>query len=321
MARTSVGAPQIAGVERASSTLTVPVWRSSFTYGGHSYPFAIVGTNPITSPIVTPINVTIVPLRLTFANGTILDATSTAAVLPKSPLFVAATYAAGKTQYGDALMRSEFWSYIHKGAANYHVLLASPKLEPTLRLTVPSSDGYAIGSGSTVEGRMNFAWFVQSEEKQIIDTLHIPPSSLTIFATVNARVLEPFKVNGAYYCCYNGYHYDFPVTTTSGQEIWTTAWASTTSTNLDHLSHEIAEWFNDPFYTNFVPRWVAPQTNACGGDQLEVGDPVTLHYFQVNGFTLQDEAFYSWFSRQNPSVGINGLYDLQGVLKQPAANC
>jgi hypothetical protein len=288
----------------------------------------------MTAPASSVISVAIVPLRLVFANnGAVLDATSAAASVAHSPLFTAQSYpglAVGTTQYGDALMRSEFWSYISSRPAAYHVLLANPVVEPTYTLAVPTPlpspspsnyGGYATTTSGQVEGYMNFAWFVQSEEKQIIDQLGISPSTLTIFATVNAKVLEPTIVGGSYYCCYLGYHYDFPVSTPAGTETWTTAWASGAPPNIGPLSHEVSEWLNDPYYNNYVPRWVSPESGQCGGNELEVGDPVTNYTVNVGGFALQDESFYSWFSRQNPSVGINGWYDLNGVLKAPALNC
>jgi hypothetical protein len=313
------------------SGLSVPTFSSSFAVGGKTYPYTMVGSNPMTQPASTAINVAIVPLRLTFSDGSVLDATSVAASIPRSPLFTTASYPAGTTQYGDALMRSQFWSYIGNGSANYHVLFANPTVEPTYALSVPSQDGYATNTAGSVEGYMDFDWFVhgsanngvvtQSQEQQIINQLGIPPSTFTIFATVNAKVLEPFLVNGQYYCCYLGYHYFFAVPSSGGTRTWTTAWASVTTTSVKVLSHEVSEWLNDPLYNNVVPGWISPESGQCGGDEIEVGDPVTEYSSQVNGFEVQDEAFYSWFARQTPSAGINGWYDLQNVLKSPAANC
>jgi hypothetical protein len=87
------------------------------------------------------------------------------------------------------------------------------------------------------------------------------------------------------------------------------------------MAHEVAEWMNDPFYTNVVPKWVDPITHACGGAKLEVGDPTASILFQVNGYQVEDMAFYSWFTRTVPSIGINGKYDLLGRLTDPAAVC
>ncbi|MBV8490782.1 MAG: hypothetical protein JO199_09670 [Candidatus Eremiobacteraeota bacterium] len=296
----------------AAATSTVPYFQSSFSYGGTTYPYKIVGTNPMGTARTTTVAVAIVPLRLIFSDGSAFDATAAASHLPQSPLFTKGSYPAGETQYGDALMRSEFWAYLRNGAAPYHVLLAAPKLEPTISVTVPRADGYTSRTSGSLQGRVTYAWFVQTEEKQLIGQLHIPPTTLAIFPTVDVDVLEPGN-----YCCYLGYHSAI----SSGSAIWTTAWASISSTNISVLSHEVAEWLNDPFYTNRVPPWVSPESNACGGDDLEVGDPVTLFHFKVNGYEVQDEAFFSWFARVAPSKGIHEWYDLQGNLQSPAADC
>ncbi|MBV8147784.1 MAG: hypothetical protein JO092_01690 [Candidatus Eremiobacteraeota bacterium] len=246
-----------------------------------------------------------------------LDATSVASSLPQSPLFTYASYPAGYTQFGDAVMRSEFWSYIGQGADNYHVLLANPTMEPTVALSVPAADGHTTVTSGSTEGYVTFSWFIQTEEQQIIQELGIPPTTMTIFVTLDTKVLEPYKS----YCCYSGYHYDIPLDTSGGTKTWTTAWASITPSDIESLSHEVAEWLNDPFYNNYVPDWRSPESGACGGDDLEVGDPVTDYSFVVNGFTLQDIAFFSWFTRTNPSAGINHWYDLLNHLKSPAQSC
>src|SRR5207237_6459964 len=103
--------------------------------------------------------------------------------------------------------------------------------------------------------------------------------------------------------------------------ILTPVWASVTVSSLGAMPHEVAEWLNDPFYTNNVPKWVVPGGTKCGGHQLEVVDPVTSHDFTVNGYAMDDVAFYSWFSRDVPSIGINGQYDLTGALSGPAFVC
>jgi hypothetical protein len=304
-------------VAASNRSLTVPFFTSSFAYKGTTYRYYMVGTNPKTDRRSTTVDVAIVPVRLSFSDGTVLDSTSLAAKLPKSPLFTPGSYLAGKTQFGDAVMRSEFWYDIDQGKANYHVLLAKPKLEPTVPLTVSSSDGNTAVAKGGVEGYVTFSWFVQTEEKQVIDQLGIPPTTLTIFVTRDTDVLEPYES----YCCFLGYHYFFPVQTPQGTQTWTTAWASITPTNIRALSHEVAEWMNDPFYNNLVPPWVQPGETACGGDDLEVGDPVTNHHFAVNGFIVQDIAFFSWFTRTIPSIGIDHWYDLENKLNGPAAVC
>ena len=299
--------------------ITIPFWQSSFTYGGRVYPFKMVGANPISSPTSTTVANEIIPLQLVFSDGTMLDASPVAAVISKSPLYTNSTYAAGTTQYGDAIMRSEFWSY----AANqdYHVLLAAPLMEQPVRLDVPAADGYTKTQpdGSKM-GYLNFTWFVHTAQPQVLNQLGINPATLAIFATRNTQLLEESG-----YCCYYGYHGALPISAPWGPGIFTTVWGSVTSYSIGAIGHEMAEWLNDPFYDNVVPRWINPNGGRCGqagGDGLlEVGDPVTNHTFILGGFQMQDEAFYSWFSRDVPSLAINGQYDLLGALTRPATSC
>lgn len=273
----------------------------------------MVGSNPMSSPNTVQIANEIVPLRLTFSDGSTLDATPSAPAMTRSPLYVNGTYASGTTQYGDALMRAEFWKYA--ATENYHVLFGRPVVEPTISLSVPSADGYVRTVSGAKTGYIAFAW-LEATEQQIIRQLNLPPTAVSIFATYNTKALQPGG-----YCCYAGYHDVFAMTMGSQNTIETTVWASISPTSVETMSHEVAEWLNDPFYANIVPYWRNPQSNACNGDLLEVGDPVTNYVFTVNGWGMQDEAFYSWFSRDVPSVGIKGQYDLMAKLPKPSTPC
>ena len=93
------------------------------------------------------------------------------------------------------------------------------------------------------------------------------------------------------------------------------------------LSHEIAEWYDNPLVNNATPPWGhLGQVEGCQAN-LEVADPLTgSPLFEVsmpNGFTyhLQETAFFSWFYNQVPSLGINGSYSSGGSLTRPAELC
>jgi len=92
------------------------------------------------------------------------------------------------------------------------------------------------------------------------------------------------------------------------------------SADIAALSHEIAEWFNDPFSSNMVPPWEAPPDYPCT-NLLEVGDPVGDITFTQAGYHLQDEVFLSWFARQVPSIGIGGMYSYLGSVTAPPPVC
>ena len=93
------------------------------------------------------------------------------------------------------------------------------------------------------------------------------------------------------------------------------------------MSHEVAEWMNDPLGNNPTPSWGnIGQVSGCQAN-LEVGDPLSgsnlTAYMPATKFTyhVQELAFFSWFYHQKPSLGINGWYSDNDGLETPAAAC
>lgn len=89
------------------------------------------------------------------------------------------------------------------------------------------------------------------------------------------------------------------------------------------LSHEIAEWIDDPGVHNFTPRWGnIGQVVGCQGN-LEDGDALTATNLPgiagPNGFTyyVQELVFFSWFFR-TPSLGAGGLFSDNGTFTTDA---
>ena len=97
------------------------------------------------------------------------------------------------------------------------------------------------------------------------------------------------------------------------------------SPDISALSNEIAEWQNDPYDNNPTPSWgnIGPVTNCTSG--LEVGDPLAGTNFTdtVGSFTYhpQELAFFSWFYRQSPSLGVHGWYSDQGTFRTFSTDC
>ena len=93
------------------------------------------------------------------------------------------------------------------------------------------------------------------------------------------------------------------------------------------MSHEVAEWMDDPNTSNPVPPWGAegqvPSPNCQAN--LEVGDPLTgtdVSPVTLGGFayTLQELAFFSWFYG-GPSLGSGGNYSNNGKFTGFAIAC
>jgi len=97
------------------------------------------------------------------------------------------------------------------------------------------------------------------------------------------------------------------------------------SQDISAMSHEVAEWQNDPSTVNPTPVWGhVGQVTGCQSN-LEVGDPLsgTTYTIKLGGFTYhpQELAFFSWFYRQKPSLGVHGWYSDQGKFKSPSKPC
>ena len=81
--------------------------------------------------------------------------------------------------------------------------------------------------------------------------------------------------------------------------------------DIHALSHEVSEWYDDPFVNNLVQPWedleFAPQYGCTA--YLETGDPVVGIWFPLAGnpqpgangkYHPEDEVHFSFFARQTP---------------------
>ena len=300
---------------------SIPFWSSSFSNGGTTYPYSMVGYNPaygITSTVQTEI----IPVRVVF-NNVVFDGLTKVGATANSPLFLNSTYpdGVGRTQYGDAIQRANWWQYASHN--NYHVLLSYPAIESTLVVNVPSYHGAIFNTpgGQVVVVDINW-WF-----NVILDNLygrHTSPNVFPIFLTNNV-LLSVGDPNNPNNCCIIGYH-DAEFQPGSTTNIDTFAWGSYVShgvfsvpiQDVNALSHEVAEWLNDPFGTNVVPVWSVPSEPQYGcSNVLEVGDPLVGVTFTASTsygtYTMQDEVFFPWFARQSPSLSFGGRYTFLGT--------
>ena len=271
-------------------------------------------------------------------------------------------------QLQDATMRAQFNK---TGLSNYHVRL-HPNVMPTETINVPNNQGVLLQSGrGVVFADISISWWaaqIQNLESKA-DPTHLP-----VYLTDNVLLHIGSNV---FNCCVIGFH----GTKASGYrqgngksngntKMQTFAWASWVQPgiyaranggtdwalqDIHALSHEIAEWADDPFVDNTVEPWLTPTAPqyGCTGI-LETGDPVvgigfskgtntTDQTVNPNGtisydgtYHPEDEALLPWFMRtapntvseptQSPSTNI-GRYTLMGDLnpfpgfRQPATGC
>ena len=244
---------------------------------------------------------------------------------------------------------------------------------PTVTINVPGNQGTLLQSGrGVVFADVNIQWWAT----RIMNLqTGANPTHLPIILTKDVLLhIGPNPLN----CCVIGFHGAGPVPshTSNGpmngngsQPVQTWAWATYLSPgiyarpnggtdwalqDIHPLSHEIAEWADDPFINNFVEPWLTPTAPqyGCTGI-LETGDPVVAIGFaqgtntynqgpnpngtqSADGFYHpEDEVFLPWFMRlpsnatgtEPNQVSPGGRYTLMGDLnpfpgfRAPATGC
>ena len=269
-------------------------------------------------------------------------------------------------QLQDATMRSQF----NKGGS-YHVRL-NPNVLPAVTINVPQNQGVLLQSGrGVIFADVSISWW--AAQIQNLET-KADPTHLPVYLTNNVLLhIGPNIFN----CCVIGFHGTRASGSGGGSNnskgnavVQTFAWASWVQPgiyarpnggtdwalqDIHALSHEIAEWADDPFVNNLVEPWLTPTAPQYGCTNiLETGDPVVAIGFAMGTNTFQqgpnpngsqsadgyyhpeDEVFLPWFMRtapntvseptQSPSTNI-GRYTLMGDLnpfpgfRQPATGC
>jgi hypothetical protein len=330
---------------------TIRNWTGQATnpVDGKTYSYSIVGADPSSGRSAT-IGVDIVPINLVVAGHSFDGSESVAGVLA-SPLFrtgdysttVAATTATGgkgpggslsagnsDVQLLDAVMRAQF----NKVGTDYHLRLGRPDVHEPITIDVPAAVGTTLASPvGVVDADIDITWF-QPQIEALNSKLHyLKPDRLAIFLT-NDVVLYADGVPT--HCCVMGAHGATDTTRAAKdqgdeedgrQRVQTFVWSSWQTAgffnpkkawakqDIHGLSHELAEWANDPFGTTTVQPWsspIAPQYSCS--NLLETGDPVVgvgfsqgTNTFDQNAFSdgtyhPEDEAFLAWFMRSAPNT-------------------
>jgi hypothetical protein len=256
----------------------------------------------------------------------------------QSPLFNDALYtmngsSVGTTQYVDAFQRAAFFkspAHVSATGDRYHTLLNVTTLSE-ITITIPSGSGLAYDATAFVGGCGHIGVVDNATLDNILVNTEIPalagsgvgPTTFPIFLLYNVVQGLPGD-NILANCCVLGYHGAVGSLATL-QTYSPTDFDSTrlfnkgTHANGTTLSHEIAEWLDDPVGDNPTPLWGnIGQVVGCQGN-LEVGDPLSGTNFPAvlmpNGITydLQELAFFSWFFRQSPSIGTGGKFSNNGT--------
>jgi hypothetical protein len=384
----------VGGATVLPTTRTVAHWWGSTTdpTNGVTYGYNMVGANPNNCgsdcSVTVQVDVTPVIVNIggrTFSGNDVLQATLA------SPQFAtnnfgsttAATnggFARGAggilsqgdaglpLQLEDATMRAQF---NQTGPSQYHLIL-NPNVLPAVTINVPQNQGTLLQSGrGVVFADVDIGWWSSQIQNLITKA---DPTHLAVYLTNNVLLYTGKSVLN---CCVIGYHGSRAAgngggsTNSNGNAVVNTfAWASWVQPgiyarpnggidwalqDIHALSHEIAEWADDPFVNNTVQPWVTPTAPqyGCTG-YLETGDPVVGIGFAMGTNTFQqgpnpngsqsadgyyhpeDETLLPWFLRtapnvvseptQGPSANV-GRYTLMGDLnpfpgfRAPATGC
>jgi hypothetical protein len=337
--------------KQATAGQTIALWNyRQVAYDGHTFLGTMVGRSPFANGHrVTTIPTFIIPVIFTFQDtGTVFDPTKPDPCAPKgdsvdtvvlqSPLFRPVDFIlngvnVGTAQYVDAFQRGNFWSKV--GGTPYHTAFSSSPTILPVSVTVAASAGITqFGTCGPVGLLDQIQWdaYVQATLIPGLASKGVSPANFPqmVFDSV------ALYLNGdPNQCCALGYHNSFMnggVFQTYSVNMYDTSGAFGGDTSV--MSHEIAEWLDDPNTGNPVPAWGAEGQVTAGNCQnnLEVGDPLSPGFatptnpFSVlatNGVTysLQELAFYSWFLGTSPSLGAGGGFSDNGTFLGHAKPC
>lgn len=366
--RISAGAPVAAlratGIQPAQApqpvAQTLPLWEYSVNANSTNYQGYIVGRNAFyNGHRSTTVQVYLVPVILTFPDGSVFDPTAADPcisnpadnvidLVENSPLFQTTDFTftdansqnpvnVGTTQATDAFQRANFWTYVSPNANTqlpYHTLLTYSVL-PAVSVSVPSGDGFT-DPGSCPYGVMDYNWWDSYVENTLLPSLTaegVGGSNVPIFLFDSVGMY----LNGdEAQCCAFADHGSYNPTANTFQTYVVSTYSSANAVpelpDTAPLSHELGEWMNDPDNANPTPNWSNPADGSCD-NTYEVGDAAVGDLYQIsmpNGVTynLQELVFYSWFYLQTPTIGAgisstwpNGWYSDQGDFTTLPASC
>ena len=316
----------------------IPTWTEDFVSpkDGISYPIQMIGADPtFNGARRRHIAVNIVPLVIVLADGTTFDPNAPdpcannsdiVSLVMESPLFQTYVFTVngvdlGVGQYVDEFQRANFYSYTQRTGDKYHMIL-DPTVLPAVTLNIPAGASmvWSFGGCGSVAA-LDWATFAPMLTKLV--TTQAPPgvtsNALTIFLLHNVVQVEGGLTQAN--CCVisshtNQWYNQQPFNWIVADYDTTGAGAPIDAPDIAGLSHEIAEWMDDPFLTNRVPNSTIWGPNGL----LEVGDYTEGIGFAANGITMPNgvtyhpqQLAYAWyFLGFVPSLGAGGAYSASG---------
>jgi hypothetical protein len=323
-------------------------------------PFVMIGNPPLSGgTTVIPANLTTVSVQLLNPDGSVFANVPFRPfedLIEDSPNFSNAKYSVGRTQFGDAIQRAEFFNMMQP---DWHTLLdpsivnrATIQVPATVQvefpdgtiITVPGYIPSTASDGSTVVFMLDLLFSVLDFNQAVndINAGAFTTNAMNYHLYPNTFLFSVVDEQGDLICCTLGFHeYIFDPTVFPSPR-WIYAFASWISPgtfppgfqDVTALSHETSEAFNDPFGNNIVPTWQFPNQPGVCQANLETGDPVEVlpvatvpivikERNEVFTYHPQTEALLQWFEIGNPSNAIGGAFSYPDTtaLTQAATPC
>jgi hypothetical protein len=341
---------------QAASGQTIPLWSySTVAQDGKTYTGEMVGRSPFAhGHRKTTVPTYLVPVILQFQDtGESFDPTvadgcgpaneSVITLILNSPLIGTPNFTlngvnVGVGQYVDEFQRANFWAKV--GGTPYHTTFSTtPTVLAPVTVSVPAANGVTVSSlsflGCRDTGQMDINWWDTELQTVIMPKLAAEGVGPANFPQFIFNSVAEYLNGDPTQCCALGYHSSYSnggvLQTYSVNEYDTSGYFGG---DTSVMSHEIAEWMDDPGGNNLVPPWQAGQVPAgtCQNN-LEVGDPLSPGFLTPTTpilvtntttgvqYSLQELAFYSWFLGSKPSLGAGGLYSDNGDFKGYAKPC
>jgi chitinase len=348
------------------ATISLPTFTRTYNAAGKEYSYTVIGSDPARGGTTT-IPTVLVPITLTIeapmdaaGKKAVLDASPDAIKVMHSPIFAKYAFASGKTQYTDAMMRTDFYK---EAAKDWHTLLGQPKVVP-LKIDVPVGMGYVLTSKKT--GRMLAMVDVLFMQQQIFKQLpkeDMGAGKLVIAVTKNVTY---YTSADATECCSWGTH---GVDTTQGLRqpfvlgSFLDPHTVAEDSDVQPLTQQLAQWVRDPLHEpalrighgmiapgNVFPGWMRvpaesstelPKDNGgCGETGLAVplflNDPTDINWkntvpaskayiANMGGmpYHLQNVALLGWYAGSTSPESYQGAYSFPdaNALSGPAKPC
>jgi chitinase len=325
---------------RQQRVASVPYFSGSFAFQGGNFPFTIVGNRPQTGG-TTQIPTEIIAVSMLFegfldesGGPVVLDADPIVSLVEASPVFRNADYqSVGFTQFADAVQRAQFF---HSMAQDWHTLLGSPQLLKPVVIDVPRGMARVYRNrGLGITFAIVDTNFFISQLNTVVQLEGLQPDSLALVLTNNVFLSPKSDVKQ---CCVLGFHTSYASGNAESAQVQTLVWASWIAPGLlgsgvadiTPISHEISEWMNNPFGTNFVPPWQALGPPGACQNNLETADPVATlpnasYPVTIGGVTFhpQTQVLLPWFMRQERADSLDAAFSFpdERLVRGPAESC